>query len=478
MKEVTKKAALLFISVMIVISAVIPAFAAFDINDAAGSVVRVYGFESTTEKAGIGSAFVIAHDGGSTYLVTNRHCITERIIDFDVNGEPYYAGIYDFRDNTYIVLDDYGEEMLKATVYIPSEDLNDGLDIAILRVDAGLSDRKVLPLASVKTVKRGDRIYQLGFPGAVDVFFGPGDDIPSTEEHLTISTGYVTNLKIELRGTRYLQHTAPSVGGTSGGPIINERGAVVGVHAFAITAAQEYKGAVHIDYVIDICRELSIPYTLAGSAQDVDEPPATQPDPPGPGEPGSQPGTGDQGNQPGTGEQSDFDIASLLSEYWWVLAIVAGLIIILIASKKGKASSKASVQAPSTAAAPVQTPMQTPMQPPMSAGAGYPSASSASSHLICTRGHFAGTTFPINGSLSIGRDPKRCQVVFPGETRGISSLHCQLRQQGSSVTLIDSGSTYGTFLPGGRKLNANESVTLNSGDSFYLADTKNEFKVL
>jgi len=43
---------------------------------------------------------------------------------------------------------------------------------------------------------------------------------------------------------------------------------------------------------------------------------------------------------------------------------------------------------------------------------------------------------------------------------------------------MDSGSTYGTFLAGGRKLNANETVTLKPGDSFYLADPKNEFKVL
>ena len=78
----------------------------------------------------------------------------------------------------------------------------------------------------------------------------------------------------------------------------------------------------------------------------------------------------------------------------------------------------------------------------------------------------------------MGRDPQRCQVVFPSDTKGISSMHCELRQQGPSVTLKDSGSTYGTFLAGGRKLNANESVMLKPGDSFYLADTKNEFKVL
>ena len=107
-----------------------------------------------------------------------------------------------------------------------------------------------------------------------------------------------------------------------------------------------------------------------------------------------------------------------------------------------------------------------------------PTASNAPAHLLCSRGNFAGTTFPINGILSIGRDPKRCQIVFPNESQGISSLHCELRFQGNVVTLTDRGSSYGTFLTGGRKLNNNETVTLKPGDSFYLADTKNEFKVL
>jgi hypothetical protein len=45
--------------------------------------------------------------------------------------------------------------------------------------------------------------------------------------------------------------------------------------------------------------------------------------------------------------------------------------------------------------------------------------------------------------------------------------------QGQSVTLTDKGSTYGTFLAGGRKLNAGEPAALRSGDSFYVADSAN-----
>jgi pSer/pThr/pTyr-binding forkhead associated (FHA) protein len=57
-------------------------------------------------------------------------------------------------------------------------------------------------------------------------------------------------------------------------------------------------------------------------------------------------------------------------------------------------------------------------------------------------------------------------------------MHCEVQQQPSGILLTDHGSTYGTFLGNGRKLGANESVTLNSGDSFNLADNSNTFRVL
>jgi len=467
MKKIIKRTMALLFSVMLIISVAIPAFAAFNVNDAASSVLRVLGFQQGIG-FGTGSAFVIGQSGGSTYLVTNRHVITDYIYGWDDFGNYGILGIYDFRNDTSIVLDDAFDIRLKASVIILSEDLNDGMDLAILRVDTGLSNRNVLPLAPVSTVQRGDSIFMLGFPGLVDNFFGGDTVLPSTEEYVTIAPGFITNLSIEHGGTKYLQHSAPSAGGASGGPVITDNGAVIGVHAFTMTQAEGYKGAVHIDYIIEQCDRLSIPYVLAGSTQtgnDTDDSPPELPDSP-----------------PGTDDSSSFDIGSLLSGYWWVLAVVAGLAIGLYLNHKRTASAKAASQAATPAAVPVQTPMQSPMQspmqPPMTAGMGHPFASGASSHLICSRGHFAGSTFPINGTLSIGRDPQRCQVVFPRDTKGISSLHCQLRKQGSSITLTDSGSTYGTFLAGGRKLNANESVSLRPGDSFYLADTKNEFKVL
>jgi len=458
MKKCIKKAAAIFLSILLIIGMMIPALAVFDVNDAASSVVRVLGFCPTIGH-GIGSAFVVAQSGGSTYLVTNRHVITGLVPGPDEFGNTVFS-IYDTRNETYIVLDDANDVRLKASVIILSEDLNDGMDLAILRVDTGLSNRNVLPLLPVENVRRGDSIFMLGFPGLVDDFFGGDVIYPSTEEHVTIAPGYITNLSIEYGGTRYLQHSAPTAGGASGGPVLTESGAVIGVHAFAMRQAEGYKGAVHIDYIIEQCERLSIPIILAGSEQTEVDTTENQTD-------SDQNNPDEQSTQPDQDNSTGMSFGSLLSGYWWVLLILAGFGVGVFIIIKRTTPVKT---APFAAAPPMQT--------PMAAGAGFPSASGAAAHLICSRGHFAGTTFPINGSLSIGRDPQRCQIVFPSDTKGISSVHCLLRQQGSSITLMDSGSTYGTFLAGGRKLNVNESVTLKPGDSFYLADTKNEFKVL
>jgi len=118
------------------------------------------------------------------------------------------------------------------------------------------------------------------------------------------------------------------------------------------------------------------------------------------------------------------------------------------------------------------TPVQT---PPVQT---TPPVSGSSVMLLCISGSMAGSSYPVSGTLYIGRDPGRCQIVFPAETSGVSAVHCEVRQQSPGVLLIDSGSTYGTFLGNGRKLNANEGVLLNSGDSFFLADNRYSFRIL
>ena len=98
---------------------------------------------------------------------------------------------------------------------------------------------------------------------------------------------------------------------------------------------------------------------------------------------------------------------------------------------------------------------------------------------LCIRaegGRFNGQKFEIDGSVTIGRQSERCNICFPKDEKGISGMHCQLRQAGDQIELIDLGSSFGTFV-NGQMITPNMPVRLNVGDRFWLANEINTFVV-
>jgi len=418
-KRFFKSAVCLITAIIVTACAVLPASAKFDIDSVANSVVRlalIYENDWLT----YGSAFVIGHSGNSTYLVTNRHVVWayDEGVSFDIQ-----------KDYMYVLMDDMNDTKLKAAeITLLSNDFNDGKDLAIVRVDMGLANRKALPLISSKTVKRGDRVYAAGFPGVADDLFDTIENLPSTGDDVTVTSGSVTNTNKALGAANYIQIDAGINHGNSGGPLFNEKGQVIGVNTLGLEGTN---AAIDIDYIIDECDRMGIPYTNAG-----------------------------KGGAP---------VWLFIAAGAAVVIAAAAVIILLKIVPARNGVKSAAVPMPMPAPAPDYGQTQARVQEP---------AVAAQPRIYCTKGHFAGNTVTVNTALNMGRDPKRCQLVFPSDTKGISSLHCEISPLSGRIILTDKGSTYGTFVSGGRKLNANESVTLNSGDTFYLADNKNEFKVL
>lgn len=93
-------------------------------------------------------------------------------------------------------------------------------------------------------------------------------------------------------------------------------------------------------------------------------------------------------------------------------------------------------------------------------------------------GHFNDIKFPLEGKIIFGRDSAQCSAVYPKEVKGISRLHCSVEIKNGKVLLMDLGSTYGTFLSDGTKLEPNEPYYLNYGQSFYLVDPANTFRIV
>ena len=395
-----------------------------DVRDAMKGVARVVVTEGGYVR-GHGTAFAVSHHGGSTYFVTNLHC---------VDANP---------DGIYIILDDLttGNEV-HATVYTISEDPD--LDLVILETRQ-LNNYKALTLAHSNNVQIGDRAYALGFPGVSDDL-NDDDNLPSRIGDVTLTGGIIGKLNFMAQGYKSYQSDVAIAGGNSGGPLVNERGAVIGVNTFGHINNDNYSYSLYIDYIIDALEASNIPYAKF-------DPSASPSNPNDPGQPSQ--GTASDGNG------------------GVVILIVVGviLVIVVVIIVAANASKKKPAQASAAAGVLPRPPVQGGVMP-VQQGQPVPQ------QLCCTCGQFAGAKFPIGGKIALGRDPARCQIVFDGGAQGISSLHCEIVRTPSGILLIDKGSTYGTYLKSnGRKLNAGESIPLRSGDAFYLADTKNEFFV-
>ena len=90
-------------------------------------------------------------------------------------------------------------------------------------------------------------------------------------------------------------------------------------------------------------------------------------------------------------------------------------------------------------------------------------------------GAMDGRIFLLATTLRFGRGAQN-DVVFSGNTPGISGSHCQLSFEHGRVVLRDMQSTYGTFL-GGRRLEPQVSYNLQNGDTFTLAEGGPTFRL-
>jgi len=95
-------------------------------------------------------------------------------------------------------------------------------------------------------------------------------------------------------------------------------------------------------------------------------------------------------------------------------------------------------------------------------------------------GDFSGLMFRVTGSgLMIGRDPGYCQIVFPVEAGEVSRRHCTLHYEADSglFFLEDHGSSNGTFLADGRRMQPGKRYPLKSGERFALSGDIHWFAV-
>ena len=149
-----------------------------------------------------GSAWVVTSESGSSKLITNYHVINEKWLN-----------------------DERDVEIKKDDRTWPAriEKVSEGADLALLSVSEAFTP---LPRAAAEP-SVGDSVLAVGSPLGLEG---------------TVSTGVVSALRTE-DGDRFIQFSAPVSPGSSGGPLVDQRGEVIGVTVFkAVTEGAEGLG--------------------------------------------------------------------------------------------------------------------------------------------------------------------------------------------------------------------------------------------
>jgi hypothetical protein len=145
-----------------------------------------------------GGSAVLLDDG---YLVTNAHVVDPfRSVDIVFEGGERYARV-------------------------PVVGIDATSDIAV--IGPVTTDRPALALEARELPAQGDTVYLVGYPGEIE-----------DEPLVTISRGVVSRIRSEPAWDHtYLQTDASIAGGQSGGALVSETGAILGISGLTFTSS-------------------------------------------------------------------------------------------------------------------------------------------------------------------------------------------------------------------------------------------------
>ena len=220
-----------------------------DPYEARKSVVMVYSYLQLTDgqSAGaMGTGFAIGKPGEPVeYIVTNGH-----VVEYGYMGPKVYAeqvssaGVqvyFSAAENDYVTAE---------VVYYSASNEK---DIAIIRLPSKTDKREAIPIRDADDVAVGDTAFALGYPGVASQSqqFNTydEDDITLTKGIISKRTKPAWSSYDAFQMDVYINH------GNSGGPLVDERGNLIGINAsgavdeqgksegvnFAITSAELIK---------------------------------------------------------------------------------------------------------------------------------------------------------------------------------------------------------------------------------------------
>lgn len=135
---------------------------------------------------------------------------------------------------------------------------NVGKDVALIKIDSE-NNLPALPLGAFDKVNLGDTVYVVGYPAAAD--------LNETDITPTVTSGIVSAFKkIGTGDYKVIQIDAAVSPGDSGGPVLNNKGEVIGIATLGSAANESYNWILPIELGKEYLNETNVSYESSGSA--------------------------------------------------------------------------------------------------------------------------------------------------------------------------------------------------------------------
>lgn len=206
---------------------------------------------------------LIPVQSGTGFLINDETVITcNHVVVFDEDTIAYLMETYEKKESEVKAAMQI-RVIINRDVAIDAkvQNFSAEMDYAILHLEEKLFNRTFLKLRHSSEVIQTETVYALGFPGQIE---STQDVNTYTTDDVTVTRGQVSKISRLADNVDYVMHSAGLNSGHSGGPLVDNNGAVIGINAMKLDGDFDasYYYAIAIDQLITTMDYLGVEYTL------------------------------------------------------------------------------------------------------------------------------------------------------------------------------------------------------------------------